>query len=298
MSSHQLNSAFTAAKYRDAVRRGPSPLGPSPLTPCAIHSRRCSTSRPIRSRSNRPDHHRLVRAVLRDRPGRRVPAPRPARAARRRGPRHRRQRDHHRRDRGPYRRPAVPRHRPVGAVRRTIRSSHPAAVLGRSACTAGSSPGRSRRGGTPADTTSRSRAGPTSSRPPCSSCRRSAAGATTSTRSCTAPRRRCRGASRSTAPIASRTLRLRDLPEATTRFHPLFLYESISGAARRRFLVWLGYRLRSRLRPGDLLLVFFIWYGTTRFAARDSCAPITGRSSASRRRRSCRWRSSRSAWAA
>jgi phosphatidylglycerol:prolipoprotein diacylglycerol transferase len=54
------------------------------------------------------------------------------------------------------------------------------------------------------------------------------------------------------------------LPEATTRFHPLFLYESISGVLGAIFLVWLGFRFRSRLRPGDLLLIFFIWYGTTR----------------------------------
>ncbi len=54
------------------------------------------------------------------------------------------------------------------------------------------------------------------------------------------------------------------LPE-TTRFHPLFLYESISGLVGAAVLVFLGYRLRSWLRPGDLLLVFFIWYGATRF---------------------------------
>jgi phosphatidylglycerol:prolipoprotein diacylglycerol transferase len=54
------------------------------------------------------------------------------------------------------------------------------------------------------------------------------------------------------------------LPE-TTRFHPLFLYESISGLLGAVFLVFLGYRLRSWLRPGDLLLVFVIWYGVTRF---------------------------------
>jgi phosphatidylglycerol---prolipoprotein diacylglyceryl transferase len=55
------------------------------------------------------------------------------------------------------------------------------------------------------------------------------------------------------------------LPEATARFHPMFLYESISGVLGALFLIWLGYRFRSRLRPGDLLLVFLIWYGTTRF---------------------------------
>jgi hypothetical protein len=54
------------------------------------------------------------------------------------------------------------------------------------------------------------------------------------------------------------------LPEATARFHPLFLYESISGILGAAFLIWLGFTARSRLRPGDLFLVFLIWYGTTR----------------------------------
>lgn len=53
------------------------------------------------------------------------------------------------------------------------------------------------------------------------------------------------------------------LPE-TTRFHPLFLYESISGLVGMVFLLWLGIRFRERLRPGDLLLVFFIWYAVVR----------------------------------
>jgi len=52
----------------------------------------------------------------------------------------------------------------------------------------------------------------------------------------------------------------------TTRFHPLFLYESISGFVGLLALVWIGYHLRRRLRPGDLLLFFFIWYGIVRFA--------------------------------
>ncbi len=51
----------------------------------------------------------------------------------------------------------------------------------------------------------------------------------------------------------------------TTRFHPLFLYESLSGLIGLLVLVWIGYHLRPRLRVGDLLLVFFVWYGTTRF---------------------------------
>jgi phosphatidylglycerol:prolipoprotein diacylglycerol transferase len=53
------------------------------------------------------------------------------------------------------------------------------------------------------------------------------------------------------------------VPE-TARFHPLFLYESLSGIVGAAFLVWLGFRLRDRLVPGDLLLVFFVWYGATR----------------------------------
>jgi phosphatidylglycerol:prolipoprotein diacylglycerol transferase len=51
----------------------------------------------------------------------------------------------------------------------------------------------------------------------------------------------------------------------TTRFQPLFLYESLSGLLGAAFLVWVGYRFRSRLRPGDIAMVFFIWYGLVRF---------------------------------
>jgi len=56
-----------------------------------------------------------------------------------------------------------------------------------------------------------------------------------------------------------------EFPEATTAFHPLFLYESISGVLGALALIWMGYHLRHRLRPGDLLLTFFIWYGAVRF---------------------------------
>jgi phosphatidylglycerol---prolipoprotein diacylglyceryl transferase len=51
----------------------------------------------------------------------------------------------------------------------------------------------------------------------------------------------------------------------TTRFHPLFLYESMSGLLGAAVLIWLGFRLRSWLRPGDLILAFFAWYGIVRF---------------------------------
>jgi phosphatidylglycerol---prolipoprotein diacylglyceryl transferase len=54
-------------------------------------------------------------------------------------------------------------------------------------------------------------------------------------------------------------------PVATTRFHPLFLYESLSGLIGAIVVIWLGFRLRRWLRPGDLILVFFAWYGIVRF---------------------------------
>jgi phosphatidylglycerol:prolipoprotein diacylglycerol transferase len=55
-------------------------------------------------------------------------------------------------------------------------------------------------------------------------------------------------------------------PLATTHFHPLFLYESLSGLIGAIVLIWLGRRASKRLVPGDLLFIFFIWYGLTRFA--------------------------------
>lgn len=56
-------------------------------------------------------------------------------------------------------------------------------------------------------------------------------------------------------------------PNATLgqHFHPLFLYESLSAAVGLVFLLWLGRRLANRLRAGDLLLVFLVWYSVTRF---------------------------------
>ena len=58
------------------------------------------------------------------------------------------------------------------------------------------------------------------------------------------------------------------LPTATLgqHFQPLFLYESLSGVLGAAFLIWLGFRFRNRLRPGDLALTFFAWYGVVRFA--------------------------------
>jgi phosphatidylglycerol---prolipoprotein diacylglyceryl transferase len=53
-------------------------------------------------------------------------------------------------------------------------------------------------------------------------------------------------------------------PESTL-FHPLFLYESLSGLAGAAVLIWLGFHARAWLRVGDLLLLFFAWYGLVRF---------------------------------
>ncbi len=47
-------------------------------------------------------------------------------------------------------------------------------------------------------------------------------------------------------------------------FHPLFLYESISGAIGAVVLLLIARRVKG-LRPGDIVLLFFVWYGTTRF---------------------------------
>ena len=52
----------------------------------------------------------------------------------------------------------------------------------------------------------------------------------------------------------------------TTRFHPLFLYESLSGLIGALVLIWVGFHVRSRSRAGDLMLIFFIWYGVVRFS--------------------------------
>ncbi len=49
-------------------------------------------------------------------------------------------------------------------------------------------------------------------------------------------------------------------------FHPLFLYEAVSAVIGMLFLLWLGRRYSDRLRAGDLLLIFFIWYSVTRFS--------------------------------
>jgi phosphatidylglycerol:prolipoprotein diacylglycerol transferase len=54
-------------------------------------------------------------------------------------------------------------------------------------------------------------------------------------------------------------------PLATTHFHPLFLYESISAVIGATTLVWLSSRPRPRLRVGDLGAIMLIWIGGFRF---------------------------------
>ncbi len=54
-------------------------------------------------------------------------------------------------------------------------------------------------------------------------------------------------------------------PFETTGFTPLFLYESVSGMLGAIALLWIARRWGPRMRPGDLLLVWFMWYAAIRF---------------------------------
>jgi phosphatidylglycerol:prolipoprotein diacylglycerol transferase len=54
-------------------------------------------------------------------------------------------------------------------------------------------------------------------------------------------------------------------PFETTAFQPLFLYESVSGVLGLIALLWLARRFGRRMRPGDLLLIWFMWYAAVRF---------------------------------
>ncbi len=53
--------------------------------------------------------------------------------------------------------------------------------------------------------------------------------------------------------------------EAFSRFHPLFLYESIWNLGNMAFLLWLGRRYPDRLRDGDLFLIYLVVYPLGRF---------------------------------
>jgi phosphatidylglycerol:prolipoprotein diacylglycerol transferase len=51
----------------------------------------------------------------------------------------------------------------------------------------------------------------------------------------------------------------------TTLFHPLFLYESLWNFLGFGLLFWISRRFEHVLRPGDLLLLYIIWYPSGRF---------------------------------
>jgi phosphatidylglycerol:prolipoprotein diacylglycerol transferase len=53
-------------------------------------------------------------------------------------------------------------------------------------------------------------------------------------------------------------------PESV-RFHPLFLYESIWNFIGFGLLFWISRRFEDKLIPGDIFLLYIIWYPTGRF---------------------------------
>ncbi|GAB4559293.1 MAG: prolipoprotein diacylglyceryl transferase [Anaerolineae bacterium] len=58
---------------------------------------------------------------------------------------------------------------------------------------------------------------------------------------------------------------LSQYPVETTRFHPTFLYESLWNLLGFVVLMIVGRRLASRLRDGDMFLLYLIWYPFGRF---------------------------------
>jgi len=65
-------------------------------------------------------------------------------------------------------------------------------------------------------------------------------------------------------PMANRYLEHRELPPET-RFHPVFLYESLWSLIGFALLMWIGRRFEDRLRKGDIFLLYLIWYPLGRF---------------------------------
>ena len=51
----------------------------------------------------------------------------------------------------------------------------------------------------------------------------------------------------------------------STRFHPLFLYESLWNFVGFGLIWWLARRFRKDLKPGDIALMYLIWYPLGRF---------------------------------
>lgn len=52
---------------------------------------------------------------------------------------------------------------------------------------------------------------------------------------------------------------------ASTRFHPLFLYESLWNFIGFFLLFWISRRYEDKLLPGDMILLYLIWYPLGRF---------------------------------
>jgi phosphatidylglycerol:prolipoprotein diacylglycerol transferase len=57
---------------------------------------------------------------------------------------------------------------------------------------------------------------------------------------------------------------MEQFPEST-RFHPLFLYESLWNLIGFGLIFWISRRFAGRLKDGDLLLLYLIWYPLGRF---------------------------------
>jgi phosphatidylglycerol:prolipoprotein diacylglycerol transferase len=53
-------------------------------------------------------------------------------------------------------------------------------------------------------------------------------------------------------------------PFETTGFHPLFFYESALSLLGGLVALWLSHRIAGRLRSGDLVSFWFLWYGSVR----------------------------------
>ena len=54
--------------------------------------------------------------------------------------------------------------------------------------------------------------------------------------------------------------------DGATRFHPLFLYESLLNLLGVAVLLFVARRFAHRLRPGDVLLLYLMWYPAVRFS--------------------------------
>jgi phosphatidylglycerol:prolipoprotein diacylglycerol transferase len=57
---------------------------------------------------------------------------------------------------------------------------------------------------------------------------------------------------------------LTEFPESV-RFQPLFLYESLWNFAGFAVIFWISRRFEKQLKPGDLILLYLIWYPFGRF---------------------------------